>query len=37
MKRFLYLIIALSIFLTSAPANADLISPQIIRNLFPES
>lgn len=36
MKRFLYLIIALIISLTSAPANADLISPELIKTSFPK-
>lgn len=36
MKRFIYLII-LILFLTSAPTNADLISPQLIKSSPPKT
>lgn len=37
MKRFLYLVIALVLFLTSVPTNADLISPQLLKPTLPKS
>lgn len=35
MKRFIYLVI-LALFLNLTPANADIISPELIRNSFPK-